>query len=192
MSGLLWFRKDLRIDDNPALCEAASCGVNQALFISTPKQWERHDIAPIQADFIERHLNQLRDQLQRYGIQLTHLSASTYDDQVTVLARYCQSHGIDTVYANKELELDENQRDEQIFNHNLHLVSFASETITQSEKYDPNGNFIRKYLTELEGVPSKHIHFPHDYLAEVGQAEAYWPPIVEHKQARLRALDFYK
>jgi deoxyribodipyrimidine photo-lyase len=64
--------------------------------------------------------------------------------------------------------------------------------ISQSEKFDPKGDFIRKYLPELEFVPAKDIHFPHQYLKQVGKSQCYWPPIVEHKQARLKALEFYK
>lgn len=63
--------------------------------------------------------------------------------------------------------------------------------ISQSEKFDPTGKFIRKYLPELSDIPDKKIHFPHDYIAE-NHLDIYWPAIVEHKQARLKALDFYK
>lgn len=139
MSGLIWFRKDLRVHDNPALYEAVKRGVSRALFISTPSQWKKHYLAPIQADFIERHLNQLKGQIQNFGIQLTHLKARTYDDQVTALAHYCQSHNIDTVYANRELELDESKRDNQLFNHNLNSASFSSETIA------PLGAIVNKH-----------------------------------------------
>lgn len=64
--------------------------------------------------------------------------------------------------------------------------------ITQSEKFDPKGIFIRKYIPELQNIPDKHVHFPHDYIAKNGINSEYWPPIVEHKQARLRALAFFK
>ncbi len=64
--------------------------------------------------------------------------------------------------------------------------------ITQSEKFDSQGEFIRKFLPELSDVPSKHIHFPHIYLEKTSQAEKYWPAIVKHKQARLDALAFYQ
>ena len=63
--------------------------------------------------------------------------------------------------------------------------------IKQSEKFDPDGAFIRKYLPELKNVPNKAIHFPHDYLAQHG-ITSYWPAIVEHKFARERALTLYK
>ncbi|TMN73329.1 deoxyribodipyrimidine photo-lyase [Pseudoalteromonas sp. S1727] len=65
--------------------------------------------------------------------------------------------------------------------------------ITQSERFDPEGEFIRKYVPELTSVPSKHIHFPHIYLALQGSDKnQYWPAIVDHKAARQRALDAFK
>ena len=63
--------------------------------------------------------------------------------------------------------------------------------IRQSERFDPNGTFIRKYIPELENVPDKKIHFPHQYINE-NELKCYWPAIVEHKEARLKALAFYK
>ncbi len=32
--------------------------------------------------------------------------------------------------------------------------------VTQSEKFDPNGQFIRKYLPELARLPDKYLHAP--------------------------------
>ncbi len=63
--------------------------------------------------------------------------------------------------------------------------------ITQSQKFDPNGAFIRKYIPELAEIPDKEIHFPHKYMAEKN-LNVYWPAIVDHKEARLTALEFYK
>ena len=64
--------------------------------------------------------------------------------------------------------------------------------ITQSEKFDPKGIFIRKYIPELQNILDKHVHFPHDFIAKNGIDSEYWQPIVEHKEARLRALAFFK
>ena len=138
MNHLIWFRKDLRIQDNPALCEAVKHGVSRAVFISTPAQWKRHDLAPIQVNFILRHLEQLRCQLKSYGISLIHLRANRYDDQLTTLASYCQCNEIDTVYVNQQLELKENVRDKQASRYDLNLVSFSSETIV------PLGDIVNK------------------------------------------------
>lgn len=157
MSGLVWFRKDLRIDDNPALCAAVHRGVDRAIFISTPLQWERHFLAPIQADLIERHLNQLKEQLHNFGIRLTHLRANIYDDQVTVLADYCKSHNINTVYANKEIALDENQRDEKLVDHNLNLVISSCETIAPLGSIVNKQREMYKVFTPFRKAWLKHI-----------------------------------
>lgn len=63
--------------------------------------------------------------------------------------------------------------------------------IRQSERFDPNGNFIRKYLPELENIPNKEVHFPHNFITK-NKLKLYWPAIVEHKVARVNALAFYK
>ncbi len=63
--------------------------------------------------------------------------------------------------------------------------------IRQSEKFDPKGDFIRKYLLELNDIPDKEIHFPHKYI-EQQKIECYWPAMIEHKFARQRALDYFK
>jgi deoxyribodipyrimidine photo-lyase len=63
--------------------------------------------------------------------------------------------------------------------------------IRQSERFDPKGTFIRRYIPELESIPDKKIHFPHQYIKDNG-LKLYWPEIVEHKEARLNALAFYK
>lgn len=63
--------------------------------------------------------------------------------------------------------------------------------IRQGEQYDPQGEFIRKYVPELADVPNKYIHFPHDYLSVFTDCE-YPSAIVDHKEARLRALQAFK
>ncbi|GHB59091.1 deoxyribodipyrimidine photo-lyase [Psychrosphaera saromensis] len=63
--------------------------------------------------------------------------------------------------------------------------------ILQSKRFDPNGDFIRKYVPELVEVPAKEIHFPHGYIKKQN-LDMYWPAIVDHKEAREAALSFYK
>jgi len=66
--------------------------------------------------------------------------------------------------------------------------------VTQSQKFDPQGRFIRRYLPELAGVPDKFIHAPWT-LSPIDQAVArtrigvdYPAPLVDHAQARERTL----
>ena len=66
--------------------------------------------------------------------------------------------------------------------------------ITQSQRFDPDGKFIRRYLPELARVPNAHIHFPAAMkpleLAACGLRLGvdYPLPVVEHARARERTL----
>lgn len=111
MSALLWLRRDLRIHDNPALQHTLNQGGCRAIFISTPQQWQQHNMAPIQADFIRRHLILVSQQLANLGIELIHLEASDYADQVEKLIAFCNQQQIKTVLANSEPEINEQNRD---------------------------------------------------------------------------------
>ncbi|MBM3342009.1 MAG: deoxyribodipyrimidine photo-lyase [Betaproteobacteria bacterium] len=69
--------------------------------------------------------------------------------------------------------------------------------VTQSEKFDPGGKFIRRYVPELAAVSDKFIHAP--WLMSAAEQKRtgvvagrdYPKPIVDHAQARQVALDLY-
>ncbi|MEO7851754.1 MAG: deoxyribodipyrimidine photo-lyase [Rubrivivax sp.] len=69
--------------------------------------------------------------------------------------------------------------------------------VTQSEKFDEQGKFIRRYLPQLAALPDKLIHTP--WLARpVDLAAAglelgkdYPQPVVQHNEARQRTLKRY-
>ncbi len=70
--------------------------------------------------------------------------------------------------------------------------------VTQSEKFDPQGKFIRKYVPELAACPDREIHSPWK-IEPVRQralgiviGENYPAPVVDHAAQRIRALALYK
>lgn len=68
----------------------------------------------------------------------------------------------------------------------------------QSEKFDPEGSFIREWCPEPAGFSNKRIHFPaaadmfEQNAARCIIGQDYPPPIVEHAAQRERALKLYK
>ena len=69
--------------------------------------------------------------------------------------------------------------------------------ITQGEKFDPDGAYVRRYVPELARLPTEHIHAPwlapQPVLAAAGVriGETYPAPIVDHATARTYALAAY-
>ncbi len=70
--------------------------------------------------------------------------------------------------------------------------------VTQSERFDPKGKFIRKYLPELKDVPDKFIHAPWTTPALQQRSLGvvigvdYPAPVVDHAVQREAALALYK
>lgn len=60
--------------------------------------------------------------------------------------------------------------------------------IRQSERFDPDGEFIRKWLPELDIVPSKYLHEPWRWAEKQQQFLDYPKPIVNHHEARKQTL----
>ncbi len=58
--------------------------------------------------------------------------------------------------------------------------------VTQGEKFDPNGDYVRAYIPALKDVPAKFVHKP--WEAPSGPPPGYPAPIVDHARARMRAL----
>ncbi len=69
--------------------------------------------------------------------------------------------------------------------------------VTQSERFDPEGKFIRRYLPQLAGLANSAIHAPWTATpvefeaAGVKLGENYPEPIVVHGEARERTLQRY-
>jgi deoxyribodipyrimidine photo-lyase len=69
--------------------------------------------------------------------------------------------------------------------------------VTQSERFDPQGKFIRRYVPELAPLDATEIHAPWQVPPAIQQAKRvvvgrdYPPPIVDHAAARAAALALF-
>ena len=69
---------------------------------------------------------------------------------------------------------------------------------TQSERFDKEANFIKKFLPELSEIPADKIHDPgaltpeeqDQYNVILGQDYPF--PIVSHKERRKKAIAIYE
>lgn len=65
--------------------------------------------------------------------------------------------------------------------------------LRQSERFDPDGEYIRQWVPELKDLDNKQIHDPYSRGAEAkAKKNGYPKPIVEHSECRQRALAAYK
>lgn len=110
---LVWFRADLRANDNLAL--AAACRDPNArvigIYIATPQQWRDHNLAPRQAAWIEDHVRALQHSLAQKGIPLTVSEVDDFDASVETLATFCRQQQVDALFYNYQYELNERKRD---------------------------------------------------------------------------------
>jgi deoxyribodipyrimidine photo-lyase len=67
----------------------------------------------------------------------------------------------------------------------------------QGERFDKEGNYVKKWIPELKHLPKRYLHKPWEAPAEVLKeacielGKDYPHPVVDHKEARERALQRY-
>ena len=67
--------------------------------------------------------------------------------------------------------------------------------ILQGERFDPQGDYVKKWIPELSNVPKKFIHKPwelHEDAKNFETSKGYPKPIVNHEEARNAALKAFK
>jgi deoxyribodipyrimidine photo-lyase len=69
--------------------------------------------------------------------------------------------------------------------------------VRQSERFDPEGRYILRWIPELARVPRRHLHAPWEMPANLQRAAGcrigrdYPAPVVRHEEARRRTLARY-
>ena len=61
--------------------------------------------------------------------------------------------------------------------------------VSQGRKWDPDGEYVRRFVPELEGLSDREVHEP--WRAD-SPPKDYPAPIVDHAEARERALEAYR
>ncbi|MCL1067199.1 deoxyribodipyrimidine photo-lyase [Shewanella olleyana] len=159
MKTLIWFRQDLRLADNLAVCEAFAFARQQlttkpdsiaqveALYIVSPKQWQSHDVAPIQIDFIERHVNILAQGLASLGVKLNVVTLPWFDDVMDWMPGFIVDNQFEQIFASQEPEFNERKRDQQLLDIGLPITFVAQDCIINAGEVNNLSGQMYKVFT---------------------------------------------
>lgn len=162
---LVWFRADLRLDDNPALFSACQQGGVIACFLRPKTQWQAHDWGLNRIAYTERCVLDLQASLQDLNIPLLVLEADHFQQQVELLMTLCQRFGVQQLFANEEPELNERQRDSQVqqrcralgincqFFHDQSLLPLGQVLKPDGSPYRVFTAFCKQVMQRIESQP---------------------------------------
>ena len=121
-----WFRRDLRISDNTALCEAAKRADHVIpVFIFEDAFRTGPDVGAARLEFLLQSVESLRKNLAELGHVLVTRCGTSED----ILPRLCRETGAEAVFANKRDEPYAQRRDERITGllHAVDLPGYVAE-----------------------------------------------------------------
>ncbi len=98
MNVLLWFKRDLRLHDHPALTMAAGIGPVLPLYIVEPDYWHLPDTSARQWAFTAESLHDLRHDLALHNAPLIIRTGNAVD----ILSRFCRDHAITRIISHEE------------------------------------------------------------------------------------------
>jgi deoxyribodipyrimidine photo-lyase len=147
MEVLVWFRSDLRLEDNPALRNAFENSKKvHAIFIFSKKQLKKHNEANVKIDFIIKNLFLLEKKLTKLNVPLTIIKSDGFDDDASLIEKFIEKKNIDKAFWNNQFGEDETTRDKLVQNHldnkNIKVSSFNDQIV-----YEPG------FLKTGQGLP---------------------------------------
>jgi deoxyribodipyrimidine photo-lyase len=134
MKGLVWFRSDLRTDDNPALRNAfIECDEVVAIYLYSSKQASLHNESNIKIDFIIKSLSAIETKLSSLNVSLIIKDSEGFKEDPNLINDFVIEHKIDKVYLNSQYGIDENARDDDtkqlLSTNNIDLEAFNDQII---------------------------------------------------------------
>ena len=115
MEALVWFRSDLRLQDNPALRNAFEQAKNvHAVFIFSNNQLKKHNEANVKIDFLKSNLFLLEDKLNKLNVPLTIIDSGGFDNDASLIEQFIEKKNIKKVFWNNQFGEDEAIRDKLV------------------------------------------------------------------------------
>jgi deoxyribodipyrimidine photo-lyase len=157
---IVWFRKDLRLHDNPALWEAAKEGIVIPVFIWSEEGKREYSEGEASLWWLYRSLASLDERLRSKGLKLFITSGEEFDALVGVL----EETEADAVYFNERYEPAERKKDSRIVaqlesigvevqTFHGHLLFTPDLVNKQGEPYKVFTSFWKRCLQEVVAHP---------------------------------------
>lgn len=118
MRGLMWFREDLRVEDNSALYSACQeCRQSVfAFYLFDLDAWRAHDVAHCRIEFILRNLTELQKSLAKHHIPLFIFSIAESKNIPKFIVELAEILQCEKLFFNAQYEFDEERRDRAVVN----------------------------------------------------------------------------
>lgn len=104
MCSLIWFRNDLRIENNRLLDKLSKLKSYKAIIIEEPLPYESIDdfilYNKLKTDYQLKSIRQFKNDLSKLGIEIEILKG----DSVDLIPKYCEEHQLDRVYTSKIID----------------------------------------------------------------------------------------
>jgi deoxyribodipyrimidine photo-lyase len=147
MEALVWFRSDLRLEDNPALRNAFEYSKKvHAIFIFSNKQLKKHNQANVKIDFIIKNLFLLEKKLIKLNVPLTIIESDGFENDASLIVKFIEKKNIGKVLWNNQFGEDETTRDKMVKN-DLERKNIKVSTFNDQIIYDPG------FLKTGQGLP---------------------------------------
>lgn len=209
---LVWFRSDLRINDNPALSYACNQSKPvRAVVCVCEKQWRKHGLGDRRILLMQQAIDELKISLAKLNIELSILNSGSFAQSIIDVQQHIQIHQISELLFNIEYELNERQRDKQMLKwcaaqqvqvnrfHDQCLLAPGEVLNGSQEYYKVFTPFKKRYAQMLGGhltpplaSPEPQSQNPTLTIVEVEsgttQADALWP--VSEAQAHQQLEEF--
>ena len=219
MKSIIWFRNDLRLDDNPSLREACKNSSElHAIFLYSYDQLEKHNEANVKIDFLIKNLQCLNVSLQKLNIPLTIINSEGFEQDPDIILNLAKERNVEKVFINKQFGSDEQNRDKrarELLNASNIKTEFFNDQIVyeagsirtgQDNPYSVFTPFKRKWVEsfdmefldiDFDYAPQKNIDLKSnfdsfDFKHEIKHKVdmSLWPAGEEHALNRL--VDFLK
>ena len=179
MEALIWFRSDLRLEDNPALRSAFEHSKKvHAIFIFSNKQLKKHNEANVKTDFIIKNLFLLEKKLTKLNVPLTIIESDGFENDASLIGKFIEKKNIDKAFWNNQFGEDEAVRDNlvqsELDTKNIKVITFNDQIVYkpgflktgQGLPYSVFTPFKRKWIEnfEMEFLDIEYQYEPRESL----------------------------